>query len=113
MPKSILSKKIISKLNSSKILDYGVGISENKFEIYEKCSSVPKLYTVAYALSVATSGQAKRILLAGFDGYGSEDRRTKIVDNIFYLYSSNKKAKKLLGITPSSYSFDTKSVFAI
>ena len=93
MPKSILSKKIISKLNSSKILDYGVGISENKFEIYEKCSSVPKLYTVAYALSVATSGQAKRILLAGFDGYGSEDRRTKIVDNIFYLYSSNKKAK--------------------
>ena len=52
-------------------------VLENKFDIYEKCASIPKLYTVAYALSVATSGQAKRILLAGFDGYGQEDRRTK------------------------------------
>ena len=101
------------KLSLLKILDYGVGIKENKFDIYEKCSNIPRLYTVAYALSVATSGQPTRILLAGFDGYGSEDRRTKIVDNIFYLYSINKKAKKLLGITPSLYSFDTKSVYAL
>jgi len=113
MPKSILSKNLKIKFNSLKILDYGVGIKENKFDIYEKCSNIPKLYTVAYALSVATSGQPSRILLAGFDGYGSEDRRTKIVDNIFYLYSINKKAKKLLGITPSSYSFDTKSIYAL
>ncbi len=113
LPKSILSKNIASKLKSLKILDYGVGIAENKFDILDKCSRVPKLYTVAYALSVATSGQAKRILLAGFDGYGQDDRRTKIVDNIFYIYSSNKKAKQLLGITPSSYSFETKSVYAL
>ena len=113
LPKAILSKNLTSKFNSFKILNYGVGIKENKFDIYENCSNIPKLYTVAYALSVATSGQPKRILLAGFDGYGSEDRRTKIVDNIFHLYSINKKAKKLLGITPSSYSFDTKSVYAL
>jgi 4-hydroxy 2-oxovalerate aldolase len=113
LPKSILSKSLKMKLSLLKILDYGVGIKENKFDIYEKCSNIPKLYTVAYALSVATSGQPTRILLAGFDGYGSEDRRTKIVDNIFYLYSINKKAKKLLGITPSLYSFDTKSVYAL
>ena len=113
LPKSILSKSLKMKLSLLKILDYGVGIKENKFDIYEKCSNIPRLYTVAYALSVATSGQPTRILLAGFDGYGSEDRRTKIVDNIFYLYSINKKAKKLLGITPSLYSFDTKSVYAL
>ncbi len=113
LPKSILSDKIKTRLNSQNILNYGVGIKENKFDIFDNCSNIPKLYTVAYALSVATSGQAKRILLAGFDGYGSEDRRTKIVDNIFYLYSTNKKAKKILGITPSSYSFDIKSVYAL
>ena len=113
LPKSILSKKLKSKINSLKILDFGVGIKENKFDIFENCSYIPKLYTVAYALSVATSGQAKRILLAGFDGYGADDRRTKIVDDIFHLYSINKKAKKLLGITPSSYSFESKSVYAL
>jgi len=113
LPESILSDALKTKLKPLTILDYGVGIKENKFDIFDKCSNIPKLYTVAYALSVATSGQPSRILLAGFDGYGSGDRRTKIVDNIFYLYSSNKKAKKLLGITPSSYSFDTMSVYAL
>ena len=32
-----------------------------------------------------------------------------MADNFFY----QKKAKKLLGITPSSYSFDTKSIYAL
>ena len=113
LPKSILSEKIKSKLNSQKILDYGVGIKENNFDIFDKCSNIPKLYTVAYAVSVATSGQPSRILLAGFDGYGSDEKSKKIVDNIFYLYSTNKKAKKLLVISPSSYIFDTMSVYAL
>ena len=41
LPKSILPKNKIKKLNKLKVLDYGVGISENKFEILDNCSSVP------------------------------------------------------------------------
>ena len=66
LPKSILSDKIKKRLNSKKIFDYGVGIKENKFDIFDNCSNIPKLYTVAYALSVATSGQAKKNLISWF-----------------------------------------------
>ena len=112
-PLSIISKSMKTKRKNLKILNYGIGIKGNKFDFFENCSNIPKLYTVAYSLAIATSGDAEKILLAGFDGYGSNDRRTKIIDNIFYLYSTNKKAKKLLGITPSQYSFDTKSIYAL
>ena len=33
---------------------------------------------------------AKKIFLAGFDGYSRQDRRLKIVDELFYLFSSAK-----------------------
>ena len=39
------------------------------------------MYTVAYALSIVASGRARKIYLAGFDGYEKNDRRLKIVDS--------------------------------
>ena len=74
---------------------------------------VPKLYTVAYALSLAASGKASKILLAGFDGYGKNDKRTKIVDELFLNYSSHKKSKPIICITPTSYSFTNTSIYAL
>ena len=49
---------------------------------------VPRLYALAYALSIATSGNASKILLAGFDGFGPYDRRTKTIDELISLYVS-------------------------
>ena len=113
VPESLLSKNLKKKFKNIKLLDFGVGIKENKFEFYKNCSSVPRLYDLAYALSIATSGNASRILLAGFDGYGSSDRRTKIVDEIFYSYSACKNAKPIIAITPTSYSFTSMSIYTI
>ena len=95
VPKSLLSKELIEKFKNIKLLDFGVGIKDEKFEFYKNYTLVPKLYNVAYALSVATCGKGSRILFAGFDGYGPEDKRTKIVDELIFLYSSHKKSKKL------------------
>jgi len=113
VPKSLLSRSIIKKFKKIKILDFGVGIKENKFEFYNNCALIPKLYTVAYALSIATSGKTSRILLAGFDGYDPSDRRTKIVDEIFFSYSANKNARPIIAVTPSSYNFTTTSIYAL
>ena len=113
VPKSLLSDFHLKKLKKVKLLDYGIGLKENKFEFYKNSAIIPKLYNVAYALSIATSGNASRILLAGFDGYGSNDRRTKIVNDLFFSYSANKKSKKIISITPTSYNFTSKSIYAI
>jgi len=74
---------------------------------------VPRLYNIVYALAIATSGKANKILLAGFDGYGTDDVRTKIVNDLIFLYSSSKGSKPLLAITPTTYSISSKSVYSL
>ena len=101
------------KFKNLKILDFGAGLKENHFEFYKTGAVMPKLYTVVYALSIATSGNASRILLAGFDGYGFEDKRTKVVDELFHLYASFKDAKAITAITPTSYSVPSCSIYAL
>ena len=58
------------------------------------------------------SGEASKILLAGFDGYSSL-KRTKIIDNLFYLYSASKKSIPLIAITPTTYSVPSTSIFVL
>ena len=74
---------------------------------------MPRLYTLVYGLAIATSGNASKILLAGFDGYGDQDRRTKIVDELLYLYSSSKGAKSIIAVTPTSYSIPSASIYTL
>ena len=60
VPTSLLSDQI-KKLKNIKILNFGVGLKDNFFKFYKSCSHIPKLYTVAYALSISASGKAKNI----------------------------------------------------
>ena len=113
LPSSLLSKKLRSKFKKLKILDFGIGIENNSFKFFSKSSNVPKLYTVAYALSIAASGNAKKILLAGFDGYSKADRRFKMVQDIFYNYNLTKGSKPITAITPSAYNIKKKSIYAL
>ena len=38
------------------------------------------------------AAKQRKIFLAGFDGYSRQDRRLKIVDELFYLFSSAKSS---------------------
>jgi len=113
VPVSLLSDKLNNEFKKIKILDFGIGLKGNNFKFYNRCSYIPKLYTVAYALSIAASGKAKQILLAGFDGYQKTDRRLKIVDEIFNNFTSTKGSKPLIAITPSSYNIKKKSIYTL
>ncbi len=113
IPKSFLSEELKRKFKNLKILDFSVGIKENHFQFYKTGAVIPRLYTLAYALSIATSGNASKILLAGLDGYGSNHKLTKRIDELFYLYSSFKDAKPVIAITPTFYSVTSTSIYAI
>ena len=76
-------------------------------------SYIPKLYTVAYALSIAASGKAKKIFLAGFDGYKKNDRRLRIIDEIFSSFQATKGARPIISITPSLYNIKKKSIYTL
>ena len=113
LPKTLLSKNLEKKFSKVKLLNFGVGLKNNQFEFKINSAIIPKLYNVAYALSIATSGKASRILLAGFDGYDQKDSRNKIINEIFFSYKENKSTKSIISITPTKYNFSTVSIYAI
>jgi 4-hydroxy 2-oxovalerate aldolase len=113
IPKSLVSPEIKKKLKKVKLLDFGIGLKNNKFKFYNTSALIPKLYNVAYALSVVTSGRASKIFLAGFDGYDFGDTRNKIIDEIFFEYLSNNNSKPVISITPTKYSVSNISIYAI
>ena len=113
LPVSLISNKVREKLKKIKILNFGVGLKDSSFKFYNSCSNIPKLYTVAYALSIAASGKAKRIFLAGFDGYQKNDRRLKIIDEIFNNYSKAIGTVPVIAVTPSIYNIQKKSIYTL
>jgi 4-hydroxy 2-oxovalerate aldolase len=112
-PITLFSNEVKNKLKKIKILNFGVGLKDGSFKFYNTCSNIPKLYTVAYALSIVASGKAKKVFLAGFDGYQKNDRRLKIVDEIFQNFQKTKATPTLTAITPSAYNIQKKSIYTL
>ena len=110
-PVSIFDKNIVKKLSNIKIYNFGVGLEQNVYKYYKTGTIVPRLYTLAYALSIATSGKAKKIFLAGFDGYGLNNNRTELINNLIHQYISSSGSKEIIAITPTSYPVTFKSIY--
>jgi len=113
IPLNLIDKNTRDKLKKIKILNFGVGLKQNTFKFFINGAIIPRLYTLVYALAIATSGKSKKILLAGFDGYGKNDSRTKLVNDLFLTYTSSVKSKKLFAITPTTYTIAYKSIFSL
>tara|TARA_B100000886_G_scaffold90816_1_gene59934 strand:+ start:21458 stop:23059 length:1602 start_codon:yes stop_codon:yes gene_type:complete len=110
IPQSLMPNSIKKKFNKVKTLNFGAGLKQNNFNFKNNGAIIPKFYTLSYALAVATSGYSKKISLAGFDGYGKNDQRTKVIDEIFDIYKKNKRSLSITFLTPSSYNFSKKLI---
>jgi 4-hydroxy 2-oxovalerate aldolase len=112
-PVSMLPESIRQALQGKILLDFGLGIQANTFEFAPSHCVLPTSLVFAYALAVATSGKANRVLLAGFDGYGANDPRTTEVQRVLAVYQKSSASLRLLSITPTCYSVPTQSIYAL
>lgn len=112
-PASMLPADVMDSLKNKKLFDYGLQVKENTFEIYDNYCITPMSLVIAYALTTLASGQAEQILLAGFDGYGSDDPRRKEVDDILHLYHQTIGQSKIISLTPTLYEVDTLSIYGL
>jgi 4-hydroxy 2-oxovalerate aldolase len=112
-PFSMLPEDVKKSLKNKTIYDYGISVKPETFEYHKEYCIAPSSLVIAYSLAVANSGGAKRIYLAGFDGYGSDDLRNHENNNLFKLYKSNPGSCELISITPTSYELDVLSVHAM
>ncbi|MCX7177006.1 MAG: aldolase catalytic domain-containing protein [Proteobacteria bacterium] len=93
-------------------LDYGMSVRPNVFSFEASCCTLPRPLAAAYALAVATRAGARRILLAGFDGFANDDPRQVEMVEVLRLYQSTLGTCPLLAITPTSYAVPQSSVYA-
>jgi len=110
-PASMLPDSFIKILSQKSLLDYGIGIEEGRFGFYDTHCIVPSSMVLAYALAVASSGNASNIIMAGFDGYSAGDIRNDEVDSIFEIYENAINALPIALVTPSKHKLTQKSVY--
>lgn len=110
-PYSMLPNDVRESLGGKAVLDYGLNVQEGAFEVSDTHCTVPTSLVVAYALAVATSGQANRVLMAGFDGYGADDPRNIEMDKLIGIYLGASNAVPVVAITPTRYRIDSISVY--
>lgn len=112
-PASMLPANVKKMLADKELLDYGIEIKVGKFDFHEHFCTLPTSLVVGYALAIATCGRANRILLAGFDGYGADDRRRKEMDGLLKDYAHALSARPIISITPTRYEIITQSIYAL
>lgn len=113
-PASQLSESLRAKLGEKTLLDFGLGIERGRFEFHETYCIAPTSLVISYALSVVASGQASRILLAGFDGYQAGDSRNDEIEEIFTSFSASPTEVDLISITPTQHkSLKSISLYAL
>ncbi len=111
-PASMLPDNLRAELANHELLDFGLGIVPGRFEFHPTHCIAPASLVFAYALAVATSGKASRILLAGFDGYPSGDPRNDETESILNAYRIHASEDKLISITPTRHRLVSVSIYA-
>ena len=64
---------------------------------------IPNSLVFSYALAMLTGGCSKRIFLAGFDGYNSEDSRNDEINELLLQFRKSYPNSQLIAITPTKY----------
>jgi len=112
-PASSLPSNVIDVMSSIELLDYGMGI-QNTNHVYEETHCIlSNSLVISYALAVVSSGKAKKLLLAGFDGYSTDDPRRLENDIIFEKHQSVSSAVPIIAITPTLYHLESTSIYAL
>ena len=112
-PLSMLPEDVQRALADKEVLDYGLNVQADRFSFSDTHCTAPTSMVVAYALAVATSGNANRVLMAGFDGYGADDPRSGEMQHLFQCYQQAQKSLPLLAITPTRYGLPSVSVYGL
>jgi 4-hydroxy 2-oxovalerate aldolase len=113
MPYSMLPSDVQSSYDSERVLDFGLSIEPGVFTFGEASCVVPSPLVAAYALAVASSGSASRVLMAGFDGYGAGDPRSEEMADLLQSYEKASGASPILAVTPTRYKMPLTSIYLL
>ncbi|WP_445357566.1 aldolase catalytic domain-containing protein [Microbulbifer sp. ANSA002] len=112
-PYSMLPEDVQRLLADKEVLDFGINVQAGLFEFGDTHCTAPSSLVVAYALAVATSGNAKQVLMAGFDGFAADDPRNIEMEKLLVAYGDAEGAAPIKAVTPTRYNINVASVYAL
>jgi len=102
-PFSSFSKNIKSRISSKKILDFGLHVRNNRFKFEKNYAVLPNSLAATYALGFCSSGQCKKIYLAGLEGYDKKSPKKFEMEDVLQNYKLEKDSRKIVSLTPTNY----------
>lgn len=112
-PMSTMTQHAHAALQGVQTRDFGMQVVENKFAFEQRKATVPAPLAMCYALAIAGSAQASRILLAGIDGYAAGDPRNAEMDDLLELFQSVSDAPPVLAVTKTIYNVPAGTIYAL
>ncbi len=100
-------------MQSIDVLDYGLRINEDEFEIFTNGCVLNSTLSLIYAISVVTAGGAEKIVMTGIDEYETSSSRLLEMINVLKQYESKIEVLRLIAITPTSYLIEQCSIFQL
>ena len=107
----IAPKKLFTDNSFDVKFDYGLSIKKNAFENHGSYSDIPFRLTLAYAIGFCIDAGADIINLAGFSGFDKDDPRQKEMESFLSILS--RTDIKLISLTPTTFSIEERSIYAI
>lgn len=112
-PLKSLPLNVQNQLSGKEILDFGLTVKEGVFEFNQNSAYTPNALAVSYAFSIAASGGANSIKLAGFDGYSLDDKRYHEMNETIMLFRNASGSIPIESITNTSYELPQSSVYSL
>ena len=78
-------------------------MKNNRFKFEKNYVVLPNSLAITYTLGICTSGECKKIIFAGLDGYDKENPKKFEMDGVLKNYKLEKKSKKIFSLTPTNY----------
>jgi 4-hydroxy 2-oxovalerate aldolase len=111
LPLNNLPIELKELLKNTDVLNYGLKIQEGKFKILDKGCILEKSLALNYALSLASAGGAKSVLLTGIDGYEKSDPRQIAMVKSIEKYKNLSNSIPIYALTPTTYPIEDKSIY--
>lgn len=112
-PASRLGESLGQFIGGMRLFDFGLSVQPGAFAFAKDGAVVPSSLAIAYALAIASSGRADRVLLAGFDGYAADDPRYSEMSELLAIYQASQGAVSIEAVTPTRYSIPSTSIYAL
>lgn len=91
MKLNVLEK--FSYKKNKNLIYYNLEIKQNTFHVNDRGCILPNELSIGYAIALCKFGNAKKVHLAGFDGYDNNDELNIKIKNYFKFLSQKTKYK--------------------